>query len=495
MSEVPLIYRPFKTFEAFHQEWNKYYLRAVKGPFGSGKSVGVVEELLYCAMRQEPVNKIRYTRFGVIRKTYLALRTTTRDTLSTWLPAGMGYINSSIPMVGTYDVPLRDGTTCNMEFYLISVDDEESMEKLRSTNFTYIWINEATEMNENIITVAASRVGRYPSGPYGKCTNEGIIMDYNNPPKGHWIRNLFGPNKPKNYKEYCQPPAAFKLSDEENKGKVNPSYRLNPNADNLQNLPKDYYKDQITSLILRSKYDQIDLLYCLETAAARTGKAVWDSFKSATHVLPKDCDPYLDRSVLIGLDTSGLHPCAIFLQNIEGSWIAQFELLGDGVGFEDYVHGALKPFLLEHYPGCKVLVSGDPANARDSGKGLTPIDVLIAAGIEAQVAQTNKPERRITAVAMLLNMRTGGLLISPRCVNLIEAMEGGYQYAKLPVQGSETQMYSATPVKNVYSHYADALQYAALKIQGATKEDIEREQKNDSIKDALAKRIRALTGR
>lgn len=490
MNDVPLIYRPFKTFEDLHKEWDKYYVRAVKGPFGSGKSVGIVEELLYCAMRQEPVNKVRYTRFGVVRESYTALRTTTRDTLVTWLPAGMGYINSSIPMVGTYQVPIKDGTTCHIEFYLISVDDEKSMDKLRSTNFTYIWLNEATEMPDNIISVAASRVGRYPSGPYGACTNEGILMDYNNPPKGHWLRNTFGPNKPDNYKEYIQPPAAFKLSDEENEGRTKPSYRLNPEADNLENLPKAYYSDQIKSLMLNNRFDLIDLLYCLEEGTAKIGKSVWDNFDPKAHVLPNICKPYLDRMVLVGLDTSGLHPCAVFGQNVEMNWIIQNELLGDGVGFEDYVFGALKPFLLENYPGCKVLVSCDPANARDSGKGIRPTEILTSAGFEAQVAVTNKPSRRIAAVARLLNMRAGGLLISPNCEVLIEALSGGYAYQKLNTQGSDKAMYSTTPVKNVYSHYADAVQYMALKILGVSGNS-----DPDSEEDGLAHRVRAALSR
>lgn len=45
---------------------------------------------------------------------------------------------------------------------LIAVDDETSVKKLRSTDFTAIWINEATEVSKEVFNAAIERKGRYP---------------------------------------------------------------------------------------------------------------------------------------------------------------------------------------------------------------------------------------------------------------------------------------------------------------------------------------------
>ena len=45
----------------------------------------------------------------------------------------------------------------------------------------------------------------------------------------------------------------------------------------------------------------------------------------------------------------------------------------------------------------------------------------------------------------------------------IDALDGGYQYRPLKATGIEI-IFSTQPIKNKYSHYADAFQYGALHI-------------------------------
>ena len=63
----------------------------------------------------------------------------------------------------------------------------------------------------------------------------------------------------------------------------------------------------------------------------------------------------------------------------------------------------------------------------------------------------------------LSRRRGAGLLISPSCPWLIQALDWGYRNRK-QANGQAT----ATPEKNHYSHIADALQYSCLhyNIQG-----------------------------
>ena len=57
----------------------------------------------------------------------------------------------------------------------------------------------------------------------------------------------------------------------------------------------------------------------------------------------------------------------------------------------------------------------------------------------------------------------GSLSISPHITELIAALEGGYQYRRLKATGINT-LFSSQPLKNKYSHWADAFQYGSLHI-------------------------------
>jgi hypothetical protein len=116
-----------------------------------------------------------------------------------------------------------------------------------------------------------------------------------------------------------------------------------------------------------------------------------------------------------------------------------------------------------------VVVSCDPANARDSFTGLAPTVFLKKAGFNVSMPQTNALATRLTSVATMLNVDLGGLLISPHCKRLIEAMDGGdsergYHYKRHRISGTIDVVYSSVPEKNSASHIADALQYATLYI-------------------------------
>lgn len=461
-NDIRLTYKPFPTLFKFH--CCASFVRGILGPFGSGKSVGCVEELQYIAMRQPPAGDgVRYTRFGVIRATYPNLRTTTKKTLEEWLPASCGSIKETAPMEGRYRIPLPDGTTVNMELLLIAVEDETQVKKLRSTNFTAIWINEATEVPGEVLGACIERVGRYPSGQLGRCKWSGIIMDYNKPPKGHWLHSLMETEaRPQDYDLFVQPPAAFKTETEE--GLV--LYDVNPDAENLDNLAGGvlYYSRMIDNARARDKLEEIDQMLCLLDVYAKDGKPVWPSFNRDFHVAKVPLQPVEGADTIIAIDTSGVHPALLIAQFQNQNWCVLDELYGDGEGFEPFLDEALIPLLTTKYYGCKFLAVCDPANARDGRTATTPTQVLQSKGIRAVVADTNQTKPRIEGVSLLLNRHNGGILISPTCELLIAACAGGYKYKKRKIAGSIDVVYSSEPEKNNHSHPADALQYLARHV-------------------------------
>ena len=64
-----------------------HFVRGIRGPVGSGKSVACCVEIFRRACQQEPAKDgIRYTKWAVVRNTNPELRTTTIATWLQWFP-------------------------------------------------------------------------------------------------------------------------------------------------------------------------------------------------------------------------------------------------------------------------------------------------------------------------------------------------------------------------------------------------------------------------
>jgi hypothetical protein len=113
----------------------------------------------------------------------------------------------------------------------------------------------------------------------------------------------------------------------------------------------------------------------------------------------------------------------------------------------------------------------DPAGrARAQTDERTCMDELAAAGLAAGPARTNDFIARREAVAGFLNAGepgAPGLVLSPSCRLLRKGFLSGYRYERVQVAGDER--YKDAPVKNMYSHIHDALQYAALAAESASR--------------------------
>ena len=288
----------------------------------------------------------------------------------------------------------------------------------------------------------------------------------------------------KNWAIFHQPPAAFKHVDAGN----NVTYTVNENAENLRNLgaaakPDDYdtwtteqqekflhdkgvayYQNQINGFLKEGRTDKIDSLFCMMDVPLKDGKPVWTLFNRDIHVAREDLKPTPYKEVVVGYDTSGIHPACVFMQEQNGKWCILDELYGEDLGMQAFIENAFIPLVKQKYSTNKIIISCDPANAKDSYTGLSPSTHLEELGFTVVMPKTNDPKTRLRAVDSMLNKIEGGLLISPHCHLIIAAMQGGYRYKKLRVTGTIEEAYDPHPEKNTYSHVADATQYAALYI-------------------------------
>ena len=83
--DLRIRYEAEPTAKRFHA--SRAFVRGLRGPIGSGKSVACVAELLRLAVQQAPdAQGIRPSRWAIVRNTYPELRTTTIKTFVDWIP-------------------------------------------------------------------------------------------------------------------------------------------------------------------------------------------------------------------------------------------------------------------------------------------------------------------------------------------------------------------------------------------------------------------------
>ena len=484
MTQV-VTYKPYPTMARFHNDVINYTFRYIAGPPGSGKSVGCFWELMTIALRQEPTPQgVRPTKFGVIRSTYGELERTTLETMKMWLPAKFTKVVHSKPIKVHTRLPLPDGTIADIQFDLIAIESPYDLGKLDSYEATAIWLNEMTGLPAALVGKAGERTGRYPpsnmwgdldeqGNPRNHCTYSGVIGDYNYPPKDHWLVSFLHENTLPESTMLYEQPAALIEEVEPTTGAV--TYSINPLAENLSNLDRGQkYMRDLSNYQALGEWDLINTrLLCRYGRAGGDGKAVFTNFDREFHVAEDKLEVLSHTHTLVSIDTSGIHPCALFWQHVRGAWHITDGVYGEEMGLQEFVEDVLVPLITLRYPGCDILCVCDPANARNALTATSPTETLEENGLKAILAPTNNFKDRLRASERLLSKTDRGrLIISPHVALLIDALDGGYQYRKLKATGI-TDQFSTSPLKNKYSHWADAFQYGALHLVSGTIDDDE----------------------
>lgn len=444
------------------------FFRGIRGPVGSGKSVGCAVEVFRRALQQQKgPDGIRHSRWAIVRNSYPQLRTTTIKTWVDWFPEDVwGKMLWHPP---PYTHRLRRGDV-DLEVIFLALDRPEDVKKLLSLELTGIWLNEAREFPKSIVDACTMRVGRYPSMRDGGPSWYGVIADTNAPDEDHWWPIMAGESplpdhisreealmlvKPDTWKFFNQPSA---LSEKFNDQGELIGYDRNPKAENRKNTIGNYYED----IIKGKSRGWINVYVMNRLGSLNDGKPVYHMFNEEVHISKDPILPVPNVPIIVGLDF-GLTPAAAYCQNVRGKWMILGELVAEDMGIIRFTE-ALKRDLAMRFPNQQYMIYGDPSgDYRAQTDERTPFQILRQAGIKAFPAGNNDVSLRIEAVAAPLNRMIdgqAGMLIDPRCVNLIKGFRGGYGYRRMQVSGAER--YEDKPEKNKYSHIHDALQYAMI---------------------------------
>jgi hypothetical protein len=443
-----------------------HFVDYIQGDLGSGKTVGSCVRVMRHIQEQAPSPRDgrRKSRWAMVRNTTPDLK---RTTIRTWLNMvpddGVNRFNWGQTL--SHRLRFAD-IEADVDFF--GLDKEEDVRKLRSTEYTGIFFNEMPFIEKVLFDEAFGRL-RYPPKEDGGPTWRGIIGDGNAPDEDHWLALMtrqvpLPPGMPDDeaaqyewpadWGFYSQPPALIAIRDD--RGQPTGKYRVNPQAENLENLPADYYEKQIPGKQLA--WIQSRLMNTV--ALVVDGSPVWPMFKREYHVASEVLVPRPGHEVMVWLDFGRVYPAALFAQEIGQRVYVQYEILGFNEPASTFAP-RVKRFLEQHYPGCTFRCVGDPAGAhRGQQVDISPYDIFRSHGMPVTPAPVvqNNIELRTEVVAAALNDNPAGinrLVISPYCRTLIIGMAGRYHLVR--EENGEMK-----PKKDRYSNLCDALQYGLL---------------------------------
>lgn len=470
--DIRYSYADVPTCEQFSN--SDAFMRALMGPFGSGKSSACVVEMVNRALAQRPgPDGIRHTRFGVIRNTFPELRDTTIRTVMQWLPPM--HFGRYVENRHSYRITAFDGV--DMEMVFLALDRPDDIKKLLSLELTAAWVNEAREVPWSVIEAVQGRVGRYPAKRDGGASWFGVFLDTNPPDSDSKFYRYF------EERTWLKDFNAMRAAGEVPKDMApedfaaifkQPSGR-SPQAENLSNLPggRRYY----TNLAAGKATEWVKVYVDGEYGFVVEGKLVYPEYSDQIHC--KDVDPIEGVTILRSWDF-GLTPACIFSQLLpDGRWLVFDEMTSDNMSVDQFSDEVVEHCNRAFKGRAQFDDVGDPAgNIRAETDKRTAFDILQAKDIDIRAAVTQDPSLRQEAVRKALRTLVNGepqFVLHSRCKVVRKGFMGGYHRRRMQTKGPER--YSEKPEKNEYSHPHDGLQYGAVEhfasalVQRARDED------------------------
>lgn len=195
------------------------------------------------------------------------------------------------------------------------------------------------------------------------------------------------------------------------------------------------------------------------------GRPVYEDFNPTLHLTHTKPEFWVGLPLLIGWDSSGLTPAAVFAQMQGETLVVIKEITGTGMGATRFV-----PFVVseiaQNFPQItdiekQTISFFDPAGFKKNEiTEETYLQVMIKSGFKQIRPGPMTWKKRVESVVELLTGVTKG---QPRiqfyeagCPILVAGLKGGFRY---PDKVTEVEPEQAKPIKDIHSHSNDALQY------------------------------------
>lgn len=435
----------------------------LSGGYGSGKTFagGICVAMVVCTY---PGSKA-----VVLRTTARMVRTTTLETLTTNVFRQLGIYE------GQHYRDHKDDKEPHLELFLSNRKEENSrvfyfplkeaksssiekiMDEGKSFNPDMILIDEPVYMDRRQWFTWKDRVGRGDTAvvPVPSRLQRGLLVG-NPPSRDHYLNRHF----------------ALGLHHEKNE----------PIADAAQHkmFVQTSYNNRsgIKKMVLQG-YEQMDpgwrrtFLLGEPGTVEHRGVAVYGQhFSQELHVSYEPID-YLPGRVLIrGWDvgpTAKNKACVICQVDFYGTLLVLHEVFSSSVSIDAFVKQVNEICAIrfpevgsyQDYTDPQAFVKPQGANQK------APARIMRDAGINPIRGQTHFRVRSGALEVLLTTLakegRPGIFIDNEYCRLLVAGFEGGYAYEE---KDSQEGIYSPGPIKNMYSHPMDALQYVASRIAG-----------------------------
>lgn len=408
--------------------------RAYVGGYGSGKTwCGAWESYMLSMLYPGTVGVVCRNTYGELRDSTRAVFFEVLAIITEQITGQRGdiYDPMTCPLVKSFSKSsntLVFHTGAGRQPSTVLFRSLDAFEKFKSTQFGWVWIDEASDTQEEPFLTLRGRL-RHPAQAGGYS----IFLTTNPCNTQHWI-----------YKRFVE-----SVRDGGEDALEYAVFRA-PTSENIH-LPAGYEAD------LRRSYPAEWVARYLdgEFGTLPEGKPVYPGFKSSCHVgsITFDASLPLYRS----WDFGSHHPACIVGQ-VDGDRLRILtEIQGSDVLINTFATQVLDHCRKE-YGSVVCFDFCDPAGHQKSDKSdKTSIEILRAMGVFPRSA----PQRildGVLIVGILLQEREGlpGLVVHPSCRLLIEGFEGGYHYPK-KFDGSGDD---PNPVKDgTFDHLQDCLRY------------------------------------
>lgn len=504
--------------EAF--AFDKRLITGIMGPVGSAKTTTCIRKMIHGALWQDPgPDGIYRAKWGVIRDTYPQLKKTALASWFTWFPKKLGQWSGEAPFEHTVrfkvlaGAPFIEGpkrwVTIELTVLFAAIGEHKVEDVMRGWELTGLWMNEGDLVARDVFTIGIGRIGRYPSKIQGGCKWRGIILDMNAPDVDNWTYEIYV-DQDLGLDDDTLAELKEELGELFGIGfYVQPGGRSkNPPPENLANLPKGYYAQQILGMG-RDKH-KIRRMVDNEFGPVRKGQPVFPEYQDNIHcgssmighnggppLESAALEPIAGKAIRLSVD-GGLTPAAVFQQRDHRG---QIRTLGEVVVFADNDEEELEQlgptafakmvarYAQDEFPDNRIADIGyaDPATlAGEKAKGedlswrqTFQRELSKALGykvrIKAAPVKGNALTPRLEAVRKpMLRLVEGGepgLIICPvRCPILRRGFKGMYVYRRTNLQGGHGR-YVDEPVKNDYSHVQDAHQYGCASYEKSPVDD------------------------
>lgn len=483
MNAPRILRSPGPVAEAFIA--SRAFIKIIIGPVGSGKTMAALQCPLNLATRQGPVRDERtgvlWRRLGagVIRESYPSLEATTLKSWENIIPRTEGKFSAKVPITHRFrraqktdeDGRVLEGVDIDYEFRAIG--DQSVEAACRGWERHIVVVDEADLQPPDLIPFLTGRVGRFTNLDPKLVVDQQIVASMNMPDvENHMYRLAMDRELGGLTDDELE-----KLQDALNGRPLIETFiqpgGMEADAENLHNLPngRGYYLLQLAAN--KHKPGYIDRMVHNKPVPVMHGMPVNPTFSHREHVAEGLA---WDRKfkLIVGVDQGALGAAVVMYRNHMGQIRTIGEVVNrtsEGTSLVKWSAEAfgkkLRSYLLERFPGLRaehLRVVGDPAMFAASDRAADDYDWRLvfqrALGFPVYRAKSNKPGLRNEAIWKAMDER-GGYQVSAACKHLIKAHAGGYRYSKETLGTGEVRG-DLSIADTIYTHVADAEQYAAL---------------------------------